>query len=146
MKVPRIGVESELQLPAYTRATATLDPSHICDLVTTVTTAHGNTGSFNQLSKGRDWTCFLMDTSQILNMLSHNGNSYSFFFLLLIFCLISRWLISIVYSPSSLIFLLYPIHSFLISIHRVIIVVINYFSVLNFPFHSLYFIFSDETF
>ena len=32
MEVPRLGVESELQLPAYTTATATLDPSHICDL------------------------------------------------------------------------------------------------------------------
>ena len=32
MEVPRLGVESELQLPTYTTATATLDPSHICDL------------------------------------------------------------------------------------------------------------------
>ena len=32
MEVPRLGVESELQLPAYTTATATPDPSHVCDL------------------------------------------------------------------------------------------------------------------
>ena len=32
MKVARLGVESELQLLAYTTATATWDPSHICDL------------------------------------------------------------------------------------------------------------------
>ena len=32
MEVPRLGVESELQLSAYTTATATWDPSHICDL------------------------------------------------------------------------------------------------------------------
>ena len=32
MEVPRLGVESELQLPAYTTATTTLDPSHVCDL------------------------------------------------------------------------------------------------------------------
>ena len=32
MKVPRLGVESELQLPAYTTVTATRDPSHIFDL------------------------------------------------------------------------------------------------------------------
>ena len=32
MEVPGLGVESELQLPAYTTATATWDPSHICDL------------------------------------------------------------------------------------------------------------------
>ena len=32
MKVPRLGVESELQLLAYTTATATWDPSHVCNL------------------------------------------------------------------------------------------------------------------
>ena len=32
MEVPRLGVESELQLPAYATATAIPDPSHICDL------------------------------------------------------------------------------------------------------------------
>ena len=32
MEVPRLGVESELQLPAYTTAIATRDPSAICDL------------------------------------------------------------------------------------------------------------------
>ena len=32
MEVSRPGVESELQLPAYTTATATWDLSHICDL------------------------------------------------------------------------------------------------------------------
>ena len=32
MEVPRLGVELELQLPVYTTATATLDPSHICNL------------------------------------------------------------------------------------------------------------------
>ena len=32
MEVPRLGVESELQLLAYTTATATQDPTRICDL------------------------------------------------------------------------------------------------------------------
>ena len=32
MEVPRLGVESELQLPAYTIATATPDLSHVFDL------------------------------------------------------------------------------------------------------------------
>ena len=32
MEVPRLGVSSELQLPTYTTATATPDPSRICDL------------------------------------------------------------------------------------------------------------------
>ena len=32
MEVPRLGVESEQQLLAYARATATPDPSHVCEL------------------------------------------------------------------------------------------------------------------
>ena len=32
MEVPRLGVESELQPPAYATATATQDPSHVCNL------------------------------------------------------------------------------------------------------------------
>ena len=32
MEVPRLGVELELLLPAYTTATATWDLSHICNL------------------------------------------------------------------------------------------------------------------
>ena len=32
MEVPRLGVESELQLPAYTTATATPDPSRVWEL------------------------------------------------------------------------------------------------------------------
>ena len=32
MEVPRLGVKLELQLPAYTTATARPDPSHVCDL------------------------------------------------------------------------------------------------------------------
>ena len=32
MEVPRLGVESEVELLAYVTATAKPDPSHICDL------------------------------------------------------------------------------------------------------------------
>ena len=32
MEIPRLGVESELQLLAYATATAMQDPSHVCDL------------------------------------------------------------------------------------------------------------------
>ena len=32
MEVPRLGVESELQLPTYTTATAKSELSHVCDL------------------------------------------------------------------------------------------------------------------
>ena len=34
MEVPRLGVESELQLPAYTTDTAMQDPSLICNIYT----------------------------------------------------------------------------------------------------------------
>ena len=44
MEVPRLGVEPELQLLAYTTTTGTQDPS----LAVTYTTAHGNTGSPTQ--------------------------------------------------------------------------------------------------
>ena len=32
IEVPGLGVESELQLLAYAAATATWEPSHVCDL------------------------------------------------------------------------------------------------------------------
>uniref|UniRef100_A0A8D0QRP6 Origin recognition complex subunit 2 n=1 Tax=Sus scrofa TaxID=9823 RepID=A0A8D0QRP6_PIG len=71
MEVPRLGVESELQLPAYTTATGMPDPSGVCDL-------HHSSQQrqiLNPLSEARDQTCILMDTGQVLNLLSHNGNS-----------------------------------------------------------------------
>ena len=71
MEVPSLGVGSELQLPAYTTATATPDLSHICDLCCSLRTI------LNPLSEARDGTHILMDTSQVLNLLSHNGNSQS---------------------------------------------------------------------
>ena len=55
MEVPRLGVESELQLLAYTTATATRDLSHIYDL---------HHSSLTQ-SEARDGTCILMDPSRI---------------------------------------------------------------------------------
>ena len=57
MEFPRLGVESELQLPVYTTATAT-DPSHICDL------AHSmwQCWILNPLNEARDQTCVLMET------------------------------------------------------------------------------------
>ena len=56
MEVPRLGVESELQLLAYTTAIATLDPSCVCNL-------HHSSWQhwiLNPLSKARDRTCNLM--------------------------------------------------------------------------------------
>ena len=46
MEVPRLGVESELQLLAYTTATATQDPSHITSI--TYITAPSNAGSLTR--------------------------------------------------------------------------------------------------
>ena len=61
MEVPRLGVKSELQLPAYITATATRDPSRVCNL-------HHSSQQrriVNPLSKGRDRTRNLMVPSWI---------------------------------------------------------------------------------
>ena len=61
MEVSRIGVELELQLPAYTTAAAMQDSSLVCDL-------HHSSRQhqiLNPLSEARDRTCILMDTNQI---------------------------------------------------------------------------------
>ena len=76
-EVPRLRVQSELQLPDHTRATATQDPSHICDLHH-ISRQHQ---ILNPLSKARDQTCIFMETSQVLHLLSHNGNSPEWSFL-----------------------------------------------------------------
>ena len=68
MEVPGPGVESELQLQTY--ATATLDPSHICDLYHSLLQCQ----ILNPLSEARDQTCVLLDTSWVLNSLNHSGN------------------------------------------------------------------------
>ena len=61
MEVPRLGVESELQLPAYATATTTQDTSYICDL------HHSSQQHWilHQLNKARDRTRIFMDTSWI---------------------------------------------------------------------------------
>ena len=61
MEIPRLGVESELQLPAYTTATATPAMSRVCNL-------HRSSGQhqiLNPLSKAKDQTLILMDPSRI---------------------------------------------------------------------------------
>ena len=58
MEVSRLGVESELQLPAYTTATATPDPSHICDLCHSLWQCQ----ILNPLRKARDRTHIHKDT------------------------------------------------------------------------------------
>ena len=61
MEVPRLGVKLELQLPAYTTATATQDPILVFDL-------HYSSRQcpvLNPLSKVRDQTHILIDASRV---------------------------------------------------------------------------------
>ena len=61
MEISRLGVQSELQLLAYTTAMSTLDLSCICNL------HHSSRQCWipNLLSKGRYWTHILMDTTWV---------------------------------------------------------------------------------
>ena len=61
-EVPRLGVESELELPAYATAIAGIRASS-----ETYTTAHGNARSPNPLSKARVQTRIPMYPSRALN-------------------------------------------------------------------------------
>ena len=61
MEIPRLGVESVLQLPAYTTATAASDLSCVFDL-------HHSSQQrrvLNPMSEARDQICIFMNTSQI---------------------------------------------------------------------------------
>ena len=75
VEVPRLVVELELQLPAYTITTATQDPSHIYDL-------HHSSRQcqiLNPLSEARDRTCNHGSWSDLFP-LCHDRNSPSCFF------------------------------------------------------------------
>ena len=61
MKVPRLGVESELQLLAYTTATATLDPSCVCDPCCSLQQCQ----ILSPLIKARDQTHILRETISV---------------------------------------------------------------------------------
>ena len=72
MEVPRLGVESKLQLPAYTTATATPNPSCICHLCC----SSRQRRFLNPLSEAKDGISAPSQTlCQVLNPLSHSGNS-----------------------------------------------------------------------
>ena len=78
MEVPRLGTKLERQLPAYTTATATAtwDLSCICDLCWSLWQHQ----ILNLLRKARDRIRILKDSSWVLNLLSHNGNSSTCFY------------------------------------------------------------------
>ena len=58
MQVPRLGVKSELQLVAYTTATAMPDPSRVYSL-------HQSSWVLNSMSEARAQTHILLVTSRI---------------------------------------------------------------------------------
>ena len=84
MEVPRLEVESELQLLASATVAAMPDLSRICNLHCSLWQSQ----KLNPLSEARNRTCTLVDTGWALNPLSHNGNSLrhflSFFYCFLI--------------------------------------------------------------
>ena len=61
MEVLRLGVKSELYLPACATATATRDPSHVCN------PHHSSHQRWipDPLSEARGWICILMGTGRI---------------------------------------------------------------------------------
>ena len=74
----------------YTIATATWNLIPICDL------HHCSRQRWirNPLREARDWTCILMGTSRVLNLLRHSGNSRS------MSCLLTEMLNSVIYEPA----------------------------------------------
>ena len=82
MEVPRLGVESELQLLAYTAVTVMPDLNQVCDL-------HHSSRQhqiLNPLSKARDQTRNLMVPSQIrFHCATMGALSFLFFGLFAIF-------------------------------------------------------------
>ena len=82
MEVPRLGVESDLQLPAYATATATPDLSRICD-------PHHSSRQhqiLNPLCEARDRTHNLMVPSQI-HFLCASREVLIVFRVVVVFCL-----------------------------------------------------------
>ena len=69
MEVPRLGVKLVLQLPAYSTATATQDPSYVCDrhLQLTAMPDPQSTKQDQRLHPNGYWLGWLPVT--------HNGNS-----------------------------------------------------------------------
>ena len=76
MEVPKVGVELEVQLSAYTTPMAKWDLSRMCGL-------HKNSQQCRipyTLSEAREGTHILRDTNKIHFHCAHNGNSKMEFF------------------------------------------------------------------
>ena len=73
MEVPRLGIKLELQLPAYTKATATWDLSQVCNLHHSAQ-RHGIP---DPLSKAKDQTWILMGASRACYCWATMGFSHS---------------------------------------------------------------------
>ena len=76
MEVPRLGVKLELQLPAFTTATATLDLSHTFDLLHSLQQCQ----ILNPISEARDQTHVLMDALLGSQPAESHRNTYHIFF------------------------------------------------------------------
>ena len=63
---------------AYATATAMPDPSFICNLHHSLWQRQ----TFNPLGEARDQTCIFMGTIWVLNLLSHDRNSYEHIFMI----------------------------------------------------------------
>ena len=91
MEVPRLGIEWMLEPPAYTTATATPDPRHVCNL-------HHSSRQhqiLKPLSEARDWTCVLMDSSQFRFCWATMGTPILYFLIELHVFLLLNWVICI---------------------------------------------------
>ena len=99
MEVPRLGVESEPQLRAYTTATAMRDPSLIWDL-------HHSSGQrwiLNPLSKAGDRTFILMDAIRVVSTEPRWELQEIYFFIsLFIYGLINQSTYLPIYLPTYL--------------------------------------------
>ena len=97
MEVPRLGMEPELQLRAYTTATAMPDPSRVCHL------HHSSQWHqiLNPLSKARDQTCNLMVPSRICFCCTTTGTPAMSFLLLYSYILLS-FVLKIIFYCNTL--------------------------------------------
>ena len=97
MEVPRLGVKLELQLPTCTTATATRDPSRICNL-------HHSSWECqipDPLIEARDGTCLLMGTSWIPFCCTSMGTPYPHGFKHWLSPMTSRFIAPGLTSPGS---------------------------------------------